>query len=257
MALLSIILLSITWRLSSPWSPRDIAGDPFKPPSYVHLLGTDDLGRDVMTMVSEGVFVTLFIGVVSSLIISFIGLLIGVSSATLRGLIDAALMRLVDFLLSIPTLVIALILVAILKPSIINVILVLAVVGWPASARLVRAYTLSLIEAPYVEVSRALGAGLWHIVVRHIIPNLTPILLASVIVGCRAATLLESGLSFLGLGDPGLQSLGTILFYARRSAALASGAYWLIIFPGMLIMLIILSLTLIMLAIDKSMKIKE
>jgi peptide/nickel transport system permease protein len=166
-------------------------------------------------------------------------------------------MRLVDFLLSIPTLVIALILVAILKPSIINVILVLAVVGWPASARLVRAYTLSLIEAPYVEVSRALGAGLWHIVVRHIIPNLAPILLASVIVGCRAAILLESGLSFLGLGDPGLQSLGTILFYARRSAALASGAYWLIIFPGMLIMLIILSLTLIMLAIDKSMRIKE
>lgn len=249
--------LSLAWSVISPWSPKDMVGAPFEPPSLKHPLGTDDLGRDVMTMVSEGFIITLFIGVTSALLISTIGLLMGVIAAVFRGLVDALLMRIVDFLLSIPSLVIALILVAILKPSIFNVILVLALVGWPASARLVRAYTLSLIEMPYVEVSRALGASVSHIVVKHVVPNLLPIILGALIVGLRAAILLESGLSFLGLGDPDRTSLGMILFYARRSAALTSGAYWLIVFPGLLIMLTIVALTLIMLAVEKNLKPRE
>jgi peptide/nickel transport system permease protein len=234
-----------------------MVGAPFQPPSIEHPLGTDDLGRDVMTLISEGVFITLFVGLASAILIATIGLLVGVTAAVFRGLADTILMRIVDFLLSIPSLVVALILVAILKPSIFNVILVIAIIGWPASARLVRAYTLSLIEAPYVEASRALGSSVTHIVVRHLIPNITPIILGSILIGTRAAILLESGLSFLGLGDLERVSLGTILFYARRSAALISGAYWLIVFPGLLIMLIILALTLITLAIERNLKVKE
>jgi len=256
--LLLIILISLAWRFYSPWTSKDIVGAPFQPPSIEHPLGTDDLGRDVMTLISEGVFITLFVGVASAILISIIGLLVGVTAAVLRGIVDTVLMRVVDFLLSIPSLVIALILVAMLKPSIFNVILVIAIIGWPASARLVRAYTLSLIEAPYVEASRALGAGITHVVVRHLIPNIIPIILGSILIGSRAAILLESGLSFLGLGDLERVSLGTILFYARRSAALVSGAYWLIVFPGLLIMLIILALTLITLAIERNLlKVKE
>jgi len=255
--LLLVILASLAWRLYSPWTSKDMVGAPFQPPSIEHPLGTDDLGRDVMTLISEGVFITLFVGLASAILIATIGLLVGVTAAVFRGLADTILMRIVDFLLSIPSLVVALILVAILKPSIFNVILVIAIIGWPASARLVRAYTLSLIEAPYVEASRALGSSVTHIVVRHLIPNITPIILGSILIGTRAAILLESGLSFLGLGDLERVSLGTILFYARRSAALISGAYWLIVFPGLLIMLIILALTLITLAIERNLKVKE
>jgi peptide/nickel transport system permease protein len=255
--LLLVILASLAWRLYSPWTSKDMVGAPFQPPSIEHPLGTDDLGRDVMTLISEGVFITLFVGLASAILIATIGLLVGVTAAVFRGLADTILMRIVDFLLSIPSLVVALILVAILKPSIFNVILVIAIIGWPASARLVRAYTLSLIEAPYVEASRALGSSVTHIVLRHLIPNITPIILGSILIGTRAAILLESGLSFLGLGDLERVSLGTILFYARRSAALISGAYWLIVFPGLLIMLIILALTLITLAIERNLKVKE
>jgi peptide/nickel transport system permease protein len=122
---------------------------------------------------------------------------------------------------------------------------------------LVRTYTPSLIEAPHVEASRALGSGVTHVALKHIIPNTTPIILESILVGTTAATLLEPGLSFLGLGDLKRVNLGTIPFYARRSAALISGAYQLIVFPGLLIMLIILALTLITLAIERNLKVKE
>jgi peptide/nickel transport system permease protein len=121
---------------------------------------------------------------------------------------------------------------------------------------LVRAYTLSLIEAPYVEASRALGSGVTHIALKHIIPNTTPIILESILVGTTAIILLEPGLSSLGLGDIERVSLGTIPFYARRSATLISGAYRLIALPGLLIVLIILALTLITLAI-RNFKVKE
>ncbi len=108
-----------------------------------------------------------------------------------------------------------------------------------------------------MEASRALGSSVTHIVVRYLILDITPIILGSILVGTRAAILLGSGLSFLGLGDLERVSLGTILFYARRSAALISGAYWLIVFPGLLIMLIILALTLITLAVERNLKVNE
>jgi peptide/nickel transport system permease protein len=114
---------------------------------------------------------------------------------------------------------------------------------------LVRTYTPSLIEAPHVEASRALGSGVTHIALKHIIPNTTPIILESILVGTTATILLEPGLSFLGLGNLERVSLGTIPFYARRSAALISGASWLVVFPGLLI---ILALTLIKLAIERN-----
>ena len=112
-------------------------------------------------------------------------------------------------------------------------------------------------RSPHVEASRTLGSSVTHIVVRHLIPDITPIILGSILIGTRVAILLEPGLSFLGLGDLERVSLGTILFYARRSAALISGAYWLIVFPGLLIMLVLLALTLITLAIERNLKVKE
>ncbi len=252
-----ILILSIWWRLVAPWELNKIVSEPFMPPNIIHPLGTDDLGRDVSVMVANGVLITTFIATFSSLMVSFVGLTVGVISAVWRSYVDAVLMRIVDFLLAIPSLVLALILIAFLGPSIFNVIIILVVIGWPSASRLVRAYTMSLIEMPYVEASRAVGASLIHILVKHVVPGLAPVVIASALVSARAAVLLESGLSFLGLGDPTHISLGTILFYARRSGALASGAYWLIIFPGLLIMLLILAFTLIALSVERNLRVKK
>ncbi len=126
---------------------------------------------------------------------------------------------------------------------------VIVIIGWSVSAGLFKACTLSPIEATHVEASRTLGSSVTHIALKHIIPNTTPIILESILVGTTAAILLEPGLSFLGLGDLEKVSLGTIPFYARRSAALISGASWLVVFPGLLI---ILALTLITLAIERN-----
>jgi len=242
---------SLIGIIATPGDPNSIRGAPLEPPSKSHLLGTDDIGRDVASMLYRGIVTSLFIGVSAAAITTVLGLLIGIASALFRGAFDAVMMRIVDFLLAMPSLVFALVLIAFLKPSIYNVILVLAITGWPGVARIVRAHSLQILSTGYVEAARALGASLRHIAMRHMIPASVPVAMASIITNTRAAVLLEAGLGFLGLGDPSSISLGTILFYARRAAALASGAWWVIVPAGLAITLIVFALTMISIGIEK------
>lgn len=255
--ILLLVVPSAYYRAISPWRPWDIAGRPLTAPSERNILGTDDLGRDVATMMSHGLFTTILIGLAASTLVVLIGVTVGVLSGTLRGVVEAVLMRSADFLLSIPSLVIAIVLVSILGPSKLNIIIVLAIVDWPSVARMVRAYTLSIMESPFVEAARALGANLSHLVAKHVVPSLLPVILASFVLAFRAAVLLESGLSFLGLGDPSDMSLGTLLFYARRAVALVAGAYWLVVFPGLALMLLVLAFTFISLSIERNLRVRE
>ncbi|MEM0471741.1 MAG: ABC transporter permease subunit [Sulfolobales archaeon] len=126
----------------------------------------------------------------------------------------------------------------------------LAITGWPGVARIVRAHSLQILSTGYVEAARALGASSWHIALRHLVPASIPVTLAAIVTTTRAAVLLEAGLGFLGLSDPSTISLGTILFYARRSAALASGAWWVIVPAGLLITIIVFALTMISIGIE-------
>ncbi|MEM2301506.1 MAG: ABC transporter permease [Sulfolobales archaeon] len=249
-SLLAMIMLSLTGLLLTPWDPNLIRGDPLSPPSLAHPLGTDDIGRDVAAMIYRGVLTSIFIGVSAAIVTTILGLVVGIIASIFRGFVDATMMRIVDFLLATPSLVLALILIAFLKPSIYNVILVLAITGWPGVARIVRAHSLQILSTGYVEAARALGASSWHIALRHLVPASIPVTLAAIVTTTRAAVLLEAGLGFLGLGDPSTISLGTILFYARRSAALASGAWWVIVPAGLLITIIVFALTMISIGME-------
>lgn len=251
---LGLLAFSGAGILLSPGSALEIRGSPLQPPSQAHPLGTDDIGRDVAAMIFRGVVTSIAMGVSSALAATSIGLFLGIASAVSGRLLDALIMRLVDFLLSVPSLVLALILIAFLKPSVYNVILVIAATSWPGISRIARAHSLQVLSTGYVEAARALGAGTRHVALKHLLPASIPIALASVVTTTRGAVLLEAGLSFLGLGDPNAVSLGTVLFYARRSAALASGAWWLFVPAGVLITLIVLGLTMISLGLERKLR---
>lgn len=246
-----LIMISLAGIALTPGDPNSIRGNPLEPPSLNHLFGTDDIGRDVIAMLYRGIVTSLFIGVSAAAIITALGLVIGIAAALFRGAVDAITMRIVDFLLAMPSLVLALVLIAFLKPSIYNVILVLSITGWPGVARIVRAHSLQILSTGYIEAARALGASLRHIALKHLLPASIPVALASIVTSTRAAILLEAGLGFLGLGDPRAISLGTILFYARRSAALASGAWWMIVPAGIIITLIVFALTMISIGFER------
>jgi peptide/nickel transport system permease protein len=245
------LAVSLVGIALTPFDPLSIRGPALRPPSDRNLLGTDDLGRDVLAMLSRGTLVSLFIGVVAALVTSAVGILLGIVAGVYGGYVDFAVMRAVEFLLSMPSLVLALILVALLRPSVWNIILVLAVTGWPGITRVVRGYVLQVMSSGYIEAAKALGADAKYIVLRHLVPVSFPVALASIVSSIRSAVLLEAGLSFLGLGDPSTVSLGTVLFYARRAAALASGAWWTFIPAGLMIATIVFGLTMISIGIER------
>jgi len=251
LVILFSIMFAVIGIIITPFDPLSIKGPVLHPPSNKYLLGTDDLGRDVFAMLSRGILTSLFIGVVAALTTSVIGIFTGIIAGVYGELTDFIIMRIVEFLLSMPSLVLALILVAILKPNIWNIVLILAVTGWPAITRIARGYTLQVLTSGYIEAARSLGADTKHIIFRHLIPASVPITLASLVSSIRSAILLEAGLSFLGLGDPSTISLGTILFYARRAASLAAGAWWTFIPAGAMITLIVFGLTMISLGIER------
>lgn len=249
--IIALTIVAVLAPLIAPYSPYDFVGETFEPPSNKHPLGTDSLGRDVFSMAVYGAQVSLFIGFLASLISTFMGASVGIVSGVYRGMLDTVLMRLADFFLALPSIVIAIILAAILKPSLYNVIIVIAIVSWPAPARIIRAQALSVMESLYVEAARSLGADKGYIALRHVLPMSVPLMLANVVLGVRGAILLEAGLSFLGLGDPSHVSWGTILFYAQRDAAFTAGAWWVVIPPGLLIMIAVLGFTMLSLGMDE------
>jgi len=178
------------------------------------------------------------VGLFASAFSVAIGAAIGLVSGYLRGPIDAVMMRITDLFITLPSIPLMMILAAIIGRSVWNIILVIAITGWTGTARMVRAQTLSIKERPYVEAARSIGARDSQIMFRHILPNIIPLIFANAIVGIVNAILAESGLSFLGLGDPTKPSWGLILRYANEAGAMATGRLWFIIPPGICIMLI-------------------
>jgi peptide/nickel transport system permease protein len=178
------------------------------------------------------------VGLLASFFGVAIGTLIGLVSGYYKGPLDAVLMRITDLFITVPNLPLMLILAAIIGRSMWNIIFVIAFLGWTSTARMVRSQTLSIKERPYVEAARSVGARDRQILWRHILPNVFPLVFANAIVGIVDAILAESGLSFLGLGDPTKPSWGLILRYANEAGALATGRWWFIIPPGLCIMLV-------------------
>ena len=228
----------------APWDPnRPDVKKILDPPSRAHLLGTDQLGRDVLSRMLHGARVSLAVGFVSVGIAAFIGIALGSAAGYHGGMVDAAIMRLVDLMLVFPRFFLLLAVLAFLKPSIWTIMAVIGVTGWMGVARLVRAEFLALKEREFVVWSQSIGASGFRIIWRHILPNAMAPVLVAMTLGIPAAILTESGLSFLGLGvQPPRATWGNILNEGKDAIELA---WWLSVYPGLAILLTVLSYNLL------------
>ena len=239
-----VIVVAILAPFLFPQSPWKMVQRPFLPPFTQDglPLGTDALGRDVLSGLAHGAYVSLLVGLVSTIVALAIGVPVGAAAGYFAGRIDDALMRFTEFFQTIPSFALAIVLLAIFQPSLTFVIIAISIVSWPPVARLVRGEVLSLRTREFVEAASLSGLGNLQIITRHILPNALPpiIVLASLMVA--QAILLESSLSFLGLGDPNIMSWGYMIGAART---VIRTAWWLSFLPGMAILLTVLALNLI------------
>ena len=241
--LVLVLLVAAGAPLLFPGSPWDMAGAPFMPPGEMGmLLGSDSLGRDVAAGIAHGARISLMVGAVSTVAALSVGVTLGAVAGYCGGLVDDVVMRFTEFFQTIPSFVLAILLVAIFTPSISSVVAAIAIVSWPPVARVVRAEFLSLRAREFVQAAEVLGKSRLSIVLGDILPNaLSPIIvLASLMVA--TAILLESALSFLGLGDPNLMTWGFLIGSGRSVIRIA---WWMSVFPGLAIFVTVLSLNLV------------
>ena len=239
----AIVLLAVLAAVLGPWLvPFDPAAQELalrlEGPTGLHWFGLDELGRDIFARVLSGARISLLVGIVVVGVSSSIGILLGSLAGYLGGRIDEVISRVIDILLAFPGLLLAIALVAVLGPSLTNVVLALSLIGWVGYARLVRGQVLRARELDFVEAARALGATTSRILARHVIPTTLPAVSVQVTLGMGGAILAEATLSFLGLGvQPPTPSWGTMLNYGRGHML---DAPHLTIFPGLAIAILVL-----------------
>jgi peptide/nickel transport system permease protein len=241
---LLLITISLLAPFIAPYDPTAIdVRHTLSPPSKTHLLGTDELGRDLLSRIIWGSRVSLKVGFVAVGIAIMIGIVIGAIAGFYGGKVDAILMRFVDIMLAFPTFFLILAVIAILEPNIFTIMAVIGITSWMDVARLVRAEFLSLKERDFVGAARAVGASDTRLIFRHILPNaLSPVFVAATF-GVAGAILIESGLSFLGLGvQPPDPSWGNILTAGKDNIEIA---WWLSLYPGLAILITVLSYNLV------------
>lgn len=239
-----LFAVSLLAPVITPWDPAAInAYQVLLPPSTSHWMGTDELGRDVFSRVIFGTRISLYVGFVAVGIAVIIGTVAGLVAGFYGGWIDSILMRLVDIMLCFPTFFLILAVIALLEPSIWNIMLIIGVTGWMGVARLVRAEVLSIKERDYIMAARSIGASDTRIILRHILPNAAAPVLVAATLGIAGAILTESALSFLGIGvQPPVPSWGNILTSGKDYLEFA---WWLSLFPGLAILVTVLAYNLL------------
>lgn len=247
--LVLIVLLAVFAPQLAPYdvttSANITTADIYNPPSGAHLLGTDDAGKDVLSNFFFGARVSLIVGFFAAFISVFIGGVIGIIAGFYGGRVENILMRFTDIMLVIPDLPLMVVIVALTKPSLINIIFVIGLLGWTTTARIVRSQTLAVKSRKFVLRARAIGAGNLHIILHHILPLVMPLLVVNAILVISLAILNESALSFIGLGDPTALSWGQMLNFAFGRGAMSAGAWWALVVPGLGIVWVVLALTLL------------
>lgn len=240
--LVVLAVCAIVAPILAPADPNAIdLGRIAQPPSLDHLLGTDAVGRDILSRALYGARISLSVGIVAVSIYLTIGFVLGAIAGYSGGFVDTLVMRFTDVMMCFPTFVLILILVGMIGPNITNIMLVLGLFGWPGVARLVRGQVLQLREMDYVLAARALGGSRQYVMVRHILPNVVGPLTVAGSLGIAGAILAEAGLSFLGMGvTQPTPSWGSMLNEARNPATLATQP-WLWLTPGILISLAVLA----------------
>ena len=247
--LLTLVLVAIFAPLVAPLDPNSqnllarLKAPGFASRGAVYYLGSDELGRDVLSRVIYGARISLFVAFASVILSGIFGSILGMVAAFYRGWIETIIMRLVDIVLSVPAILLAIITVAILGPSLYNVVIVLALTRWPRYARVAYGQTLSVANMPYVRLSRFMGAGWFRLLSRHVLPNIAGALIVVATLEFGLMVLFEAGLSFLGLGvQPPTASWGAMLSTGRNYVG---NAWWIATFPGLALFLLVLSINLI------------
>lgn len=247
-----LLLIALFAPLLAPYDPAARIASPFAPPGWEHPLGANDVGQDILSNLIFGARVSLLVGISSAVTATVIGTLVGLTAGYSGGVVDAVLMRVVDIALSLPFLPLMIVIGVFLGPGLSTEILVISGVIWSGAARELRSQTLSVSHRDHVRAARAMGAGRWYVLRRHLLPVVFPLVIPQFVRAANVAILLEASLSFLGLGDPTAQSWGTMLFYANaRSAFLTDAWIWWVVPPGLCIAAAVLSFALIGYALEE------
>ena len=243
--LIVVTLTAVLAPVIAPYGLHTQVGPVFGHPSWKHPLGLDDGGIDMVTLLMWGVRVSLIVGFAATFVSMAIGGTIGVLAGYFGGKVDTILMRITDYFLVIPDVPLMIVVAAIWGPSLFHIVIVIGILLWTGTARVLRAQVKSVRERVYVKRARALGAGHMRIVLRHVLPQVAPLLIANTVLTVAVAIFDETALSFLGLGDPSRTSLGKVIENAFERAAISSGAWWAIVPPGALVALVILACSLV------------
>lgn len=247
--LVLLVLIAVLAPLVAPYDPNTqnllarLKAPGFQSRGVTYYLGSDELGRDVLSRLVYGARISLLVAFASVVLSGIFGSVLGMVAAFYRGWVETLIMRLVDIVLSVPAILLAIITVAVLGPSLTNVVIVLALTRWPRYARVAYGQTLSVANMPYVRLSRFMGAGWLRLLTRHVLPNIAGALIVVATLEFGLMVLFEAGLSFLGLGvQPPTSSWGAMLSTGRNYVGTA---WWIATFPGLALFLLVLSINLI------------
>ena len=239
---LALVAVAVLAGVIAPVDPFATVGPPLSPPSGAHALGTDDLGRDVLAGVVHGARTSLTVVLGVTVLASAIGVTLGAVAGYRGGHTDDVLMRVTELVQVVPRFFLAVLVIALFGSGLDRLVLVLGLTSWPPIARVVRAETLSLARREFVEAARALGAPGWTVLARQILPNALPAALVVISLNAGTVVLMEAGVAFIGLGDPGVMSWGYLASNAQRFLRVA---WWLALFPGLAMALATLGLNLL------------
>lgn len=240
-----VIFIGIFAPVISPYPPNSPLSKAFLPPSKLHILGTDDLGSDLLSQIFFGARISLIIGFSTSILAGIGGAVLGVISGYYGGIIDKLIMRFADMVIALPNLPIMILLGAFFGPSIKNIVLVLVLFSWTSPARIIRSKVISIKEEAYILMANSYGASFSHLFINHFLPEIMPILAITIIRITSKAIVAEAGLAFLGLGDPTSKSWGLILNHAINFKGIYFTDYWKwwIMSPLLTTMILILSIS--------------
>jgi len=251
--LTAVILGALLAPMLAPYGLHTQVGPVFGHPSWSHPLGLDDGGIDLVTLLMYACRISLVVGFAATFVSMVIGGTVGLSAGYFGGKVDTVLMRITDYFLVIPDVPLMIIVAAIWGPSLFHIVIVIGILLWTSTARVIRAQVKSVRERVYVKRARSLGGSHMRVVFRHVLPQVAPLLIANTVLTIAVAIFDETALAFLGLGDPSKISLGKMIENAFQRAAISTGAWWAIVPPGALVAIIILACSLLGGAIEDAL----
>jgi peptide/nickel transport system permease protein len=244
------VVVTVGAPLITSYGPFERAGTIFGAPSGAHPFGLDDVGRDVLTQLLYGGRISLLVGITAALVAAVIGGLVGISAGYFGGRADTVLVAVTDYTLIVPGIPLMIAIAAAFGSSLALIVVMIGVLSWPQTARILRSQVRSVRERTYVRRASVVGVGPWRMIRTHVLPQVAPLMIATTVLTVAQAIFVETALAFLGLGDPGRVSWGSMIFNAFDRGAVSAGAWWALIYPGTAVAVVVLACSLVGQAIE-------